>query len=283
MNVMLNILVAVQMLSAIAMVGLILIQHGKGADMGAACGSGSAGSLFGASGSANFLSRTTAALAVVFFVCTLLLAYLLLAGTGSWIFWTRTQQEPRPSWLRLLHFWIGGVLVALVLLLLAIGIVGTLGHYGSLGHSWHLLAGLPIVAIVMLVTGITYSGRDVVLAIPAVLIAGALHFLFVYTLALSALWGQQAGGVTEFATVMVFLLGGVAAPVMLLPESVRPWGEALPFRAMAGFPAEIASGTLSANQLVVGYGYQFLWLAVFVPLASVVWRAGLRRYAAVGG
>ena len=76
MNLMLNILVAAQMLSAIAMVGLILIQHGKGADMGAAFGSGSAGSLFGASGSANFLSRTTAALAVVFFVCTLLLAYL---------------------------------------------------------------------------------------------------------------------------------------------------------------------------------------------------------------
>lgn len=75
MNVMLNILVAVQMLAAIAMIGLILIQHGKGADMGAAFGSGSAGSLFGASGSANFLSRTTAVLAAVFFACTLLLAY----------------------------------------------------------------------------------------------------------------------------------------------------------------------------------------------------------------
>ncbi len=75
MNVVLNILVGVQMLSALAMIGLILIQHGKGADMGAAFGSGSAGSLFGASGSANFLSRTTAVLAVVFFACTLLLAY----------------------------------------------------------------------------------------------------------------------------------------------------------------------------------------------------------------
>ena len=53
------------------MIGLILIQHGKGADMGAAFGSGSAGSLFGASGSANFLSRTTAVLAAVFFACTL--------------------------------------------------------------------------------------------------------------------------------------------------------------------------------------------------------------------
>ncbi|MFT4266657.1 MAG: preprotein translocase subunit SecG [Xenophilus sp.] len=75
MNIMLNILVAVQMLAAIAMIGLILIQHGKGADMGAAFGSGSAGSLFGASGSANFLSRTTAVLAAVFFISTLLLAY----------------------------------------------------------------------------------------------------------------------------------------------------------------------------------------------------------------
>ncbi|VTU31628.1 preprotein translocase subunit SecG [Variovorax sp. PBL-E5] len=75
MNVVLNILVGVQMLTALAMIGLILIQHGKGADMGAAFGSGSAGSLFGASGSANFLSRTTAVLAAVFFACTLMLAY----------------------------------------------------------------------------------------------------------------------------------------------------------------------------------------------------------------
>jgi preprotein translocase subunit SecG len=75
MNVILNILVAVQLLTALAMIGLILVQHGKGADMGAAFGSGSAGSLFGASGSANFLSRTTAVLAVVFFASTLVLAY----------------------------------------------------------------------------------------------------------------------------------------------------------------------------------------------------------------
>jgi preprotein translocase subunit SecG len=65
------------------MIGLILIQHGKGADMGAAFGSGSSGSLFGASGSANFLSRTTAVLATVFFVCTLLLAYFSNARPAS--------------------------------------------------------------------------------------------------------------------------------------------------------------------------------------------------------
>ncbi len=75
MNVMLTVVLAVQMLTALGMIGLILIQHGKGADMGAAFGSGSSGSLFGASGSANFLSRTTAVLAAVFFACTLALAY----------------------------------------------------------------------------------------------------------------------------------------------------------------------------------------------------------------
>ncbi|WP_295501262.1 preprotein translocase subunit SecG [Limnohabitans sp. Rim8] len=75
MSVLLTLILVVQMLSALAMIGLILIQHGKGADMGAAFGSGGSGSLFGATGSANFMSRTTAVLAAVFFVCTLALAY----------------------------------------------------------------------------------------------------------------------------------------------------------------------------------------------------------------
>lgn len=71
-----NMLMIVQVLSALGVIVLVLMQHGKGADMGAAFGSGSSGSLFGASGSANFLSRTTGALATVFFVCTLALALL---------------------------------------------------------------------------------------------------------------------------------------------------------------------------------------------------------------
>ncbi len=75
MSTLLNLLLLVQILSAIGMIGLILVQHGKGADMGAAFGSGTSGSLFGATGGANFLSRTTSVLAAIFFVCTLALAY----------------------------------------------------------------------------------------------------------------------------------------------------------------------------------------------------------------
>jgi len=71
-----TILFVLQIVVAIALCGLILLQHGKGADMGAAFGSGSSGSLFGAAGSANFLSRTTSILAAVFFLTSLGLTYL---------------------------------------------------------------------------------------------------------------------------------------------------------------------------------------------------------------
>ncbi|MBO1347602.1 MAG: DUF4079 domain-containing protein [Hormoscilla sp. GUM202] len=80
-----------------------------------------------------------------------LLAYLLLAISGGWMFWARQHRRWGPRFLvRKLHYLLGGILVSLVLLLLAIGIVGTLGHYGSLGHSIHLPAGLAVVALVLL-------------------------------------------------------------------------------------------------------------------------------------
>ena len=99
MNVVLTIVLAAQMLTALCMIGLILVQHGKGADMGAAFGSGGSGSLFGASGSANFLSRTTGVLAAVFFACTLLLAYFGNAQprTGSSVLEGAAVTTPVPA------------------------------------------------------------------------------------------------------------------------------------------------------------------------------------------
>ena len=80
MQMLTNIVLIVQILSAVVMIGLVLIQHGKGADMGASFGSGASGSLFGATGSANFLSRSTAVCAGVFFICTLALAFVSGGG-----------------------------------------------------------------------------------------------------------------------------------------------------------------------------------------------------------
>ena len=76
MNTLYSILVAIDVLLAIGIIGLILIQHGKGADVGAAFGSGASGTVFGSQGSASFLTRLTAILATLFFVNSLALAYL---------------------------------------------------------------------------------------------------------------------------------------------------------------------------------------------------------------
>jgi preprotein translocase subunit SecG len=88
----------VHVLAALCVIGLVLLHHGKGADMGAAFGSGSAGSLFGSSGSANFLSRTTAVLAAVFFLTSLGLTYLSShRGTGGGVMSTHQEAPVDPA------------------------------------------------------------------------------------------------------------------------------------------------------------------------------------------
>jgi preprotein translocase subunit SecG len=76
MNTIFTVVIVIQVISALTIIGLVLLQHGKGADMGAAFGSGASGSLFGATGSSNFLSKSTGAAAAVFFAATLALAYM---------------------------------------------------------------------------------------------------------------------------------------------------------------------------------------------------------------
>ena len=83
MNWLFSLVLTVHILVALGVIGLVLMQHGKGADMGAAFGSGASGSLFGASGSANFLSRSTAVLATVFFITSLILAYVAAGAPKS--------------------------------------------------------------------------------------------------------------------------------------------------------------------------------------------------------
>lgn len=90
-----------------------------------------------------------------------LFAYFLLGVSGGWMFYRRQSTSSSPAWLRSLHYIIGSIMVMLVLLLLVIGLVGTLGHYGSLGHSWHLIAGLLTVVLVLIsATAATQIGPE---------------------------------------------------------------------------------------------------------------------------
>src|SRR5919197_614497 len=96
-----SVLIVLHVLVALAIIGLVLLQHGKGADMGSGFGGGASGSLFGATGSANFLSRSTAVLAAIFFVLSLALAYTATRRPaeegGGVIESIRKQQVEKPA------------------------------------------------------------------------------------------------------------------------------------------------------------------------------------------
>ncbi len=89
----------VHVLSALGIIGLVLMQHGKGADMGTSFGSGASGSVFGATGSANFLSRSTAVLTVIFFVASLSLGYIASnrAKVSGSVVQESVQTSPTPE------------------------------------------------------------------------------------------------------------------------------------------------------------------------------------------
>ncbi len=150
-------------------------------------------------------------------------------------------------------------------------------------RAWHALLALPLLAAVGLLTSVRVAGADVALALPAVLLAAALRFLFSYTLVLTAFWTQRAGAIAAAGAQLVFLLGGEAAPVPLLPAAQQAWVAALPFRAMIGFPAEVAAGLVRGEAVAAGYAWQLVWLAALTLAAAGAWRTGLRRYTAVGG
>ena len=95
-----NVLIVAHVITALAIIGLVLLQHGKGADMGSGFGGGSSGSLFGATGSANFLSRATAVLATAFFILSLALAYVATkrpVETGGGVMDAVRSQPAKPE------------------------------------------------------------------------------------------------------------------------------------------------------------------------------------------
>jgi len=161
-------------------------------------------------------------------------------------------------------------------------VLGPLGTNIAM-RIWHLLFGAPLLLIVGFAVRTTWDIQMIFLALPALVFAAILRFLFTYLFALSAFWTEQAHGIVGVSETLIFLLGGSAAPIILFPTNLRLLGEALPFRALLGFPAEIMSSSLDSAQIMIGYGWQVLWILVFLLAVMFTWNAGLRRYTAVGG
>lgn len=156
-----------------------------------------------------------------------------------------------------------------------------LGFLGSnlAFRFWHSVFGLPLVIVGAVLAGVTFHGMDLLSALPALILAMALRFVFTYGVALSALWTERAHALVGFGDTLIYLLGGSAAPLAFLPQPWRSAGSWLPFWGMLGMPAEIASHTGSGP----AYWTQLGWLAILIGLVFVIWRRGLRRFTSVGG
>jgi ABC-type uncharacterized transport system permease subunit len=160
-------------------------------------------------------------------------------------------------------------------------VIGVLGENLAI-RGWLTLLGAPIV----LLTGISlqagFDWRSVVLSLPCVALAAVLVFLWTFLLSMTAFWTDRVHAVVGFGGQLIFLFGGTAAPINLLPDLWRRIAELSPFYGMNGLPAEIASSTPYGGSFATALGYQLVWVVVFVVIVAVVWRAGVRRYTAVG-
>jgi ABC-2 type transport system permease protein len=150
-------------------------------------------------------------------------------------------------------------------------------------RGFEMLFTLPIVATIALLAPGRVGSATIALALPALVLAAMSAFAFGFAVASSAFWTQRYFAVSDAAGRLLFLLGGEAAPIPLLPRWMRPWIAALPFRSMRGFPAEVASGLVHGRALMEGFALQIIWLAVLALAARGIWRAGVRRYTALGG
>lgn len=119
--------------------------------------------------------------------------------------------------------------------------------------------------------------------VPALLLAWLLRFFWGYWLALLAFWAARADALLAVQDSLIFLLAGQVAPISLLPVILQNAAKLLPFRYMVSFPVEVFVGQLTPIEVLTGAAIQIGWLLAAVSLSAVMWRAGLRRYSAVGG
>jgi ABC-2 type transport system permease protein len=144
---------------------------------------------------------------------------------------------------------------------------------------------LPIAAILALLLRPEFNItlQNGLAFIPALVMAWALRFLWGYWLALLAFWATSADALLSLQESLIFLLGGQVAPFILLPDLMQKAAAMLPFRYMVGFPVEVLNGHLDQTGLWTGFAFQAGWLFIALFLFIAVWRAGVKRYSAVGG
>ncbi len=118
--------------------------------------------------------------------------------------------------------------------------------------------------------------------IPALVLAMLLRFIIEWTFGLIAFWITRMGAVLQAYFVFVLFLSGQVAPLELFPPVVQYLAAVLPFRWMVAFPVELLLGRVAPADALIGFGAQAAWIVIGLVLLRFGWRAGIRRYGAVG-
>ena len=126
------------------------------------------------------------------------------------------------------------------------------------------------------------SLAGLLLAIPALILAGIMRYIWNYTLALAAFWTTRIDAINQLYFTLDSFLGGRIAPIALMPGWLGVAAVYAPFWAMNAFPVELALGRIPAERIAAGFVQQIVWLIVGVFVFRAVWSAGIKQYSAVG-
>lgn len=123
---------------------------------------------------------------------------------------------------------------------------------------------------------------NIALGLGVVLVSGVLWFCIAACVELTAFWADNVWSLAVMLRMLNFFLGGVAVPLSLFPETLRPLVETLPFALMISFPLQVMTGSLGVEQMLLKLGGLLVWIGLFAGALSLVWARGTRQYTGVG-
>jgi ABC-2 type transport system permease protein len=154
--------------------------------------------------------------------------------------------------------------------------------------SWKFLELMNVIPTMIILTllfkpEIELKGWAIAAFFPALLLAFASRYIFLWAIALVAFWTTRVNALFNLMFAVEFLISGRIAPISVLPAWGQQIAHIMPFYWMFGFPLDLLIGRLTPEETLIGIGIQTAWVTVMTILLMVIWRVAVKRYSAVGG
>lgn len=156
----------------------------------------------------------------------------------------------------------------------------------NLSHKVQTIFALIPIALVV---GLAFGARmnpplwSVIAFVPAIILAGVLRFVLQYAIAILGFWMDRNDGIFSTYWTLQTFMGGMLAPLTLLPPVLRVAANVLPFKYFFAFPIDLMLGNLTVDEALIGFGAQLAWVIGGTVITVIMWRTGVKRYGAYGG